>query len=116
MRCAPRIEIRADLHTRARYLVHTYSDFREDAPRLEAAINALRPFHSRTTIERWLKLAAQAKAEQLAAEIAERHYDPLYSRQRHDQPLLTVHAPELDPAGIAYAANIIAKFIYERES
>jgi len=111
MRSAPRIEIHADLQTRARYLVQVYSEFKKDAERLEASINALQPFHSRGTIERWLKLATEMKGEQLAAEIAEHHYDPLYSRQRHDQPVLKVCAPTLDSAGITSTADKIAAFV-----
>ncbi|MEO1608764.1 MAG: tRNA 2-selenouridine(34) synthase MnmH [Pseudomonadota bacterium] len=111
MQSAPRIEVWAELKERARYLVRAYGDVITDTRGLAASINALRPFHARATIEHWLTLAAQEEFEHLAADIAQQHYDPLYSKQRHSQPLVTIHTDVLEQAGIAATAKRIAAVV-----
>jgi len=116
MRGAPRIEVVADLTVRARYLAQTYRDLTANADRLRASINALNPFHSRTTTEHWLKLAGEGDFAQLAAQIAEAHYDPLYSRQRRCAPLQTLSTATLDQAGIAAMADKISDLVAQLDA
>ena len=110
MRAAPRIEISAEPAARARYLVETYKDLVASSDRLQQAIEALRPFHSREQIEQWLQLASQGEFETLAASLTERHYDPLYTRQRkrrHDAPIETIALSELSQPHLECAAQTI---------
>ncbi len=110
MQEADRIEVHATLTARAKYLVTAYSDLAEDLPRLTLAIEALRPFHARTTIEHWLSLARSERLQQLAMEIAERHYDPRYTKQRDRRgrpPLAIIRLDQLGPDAIDRAARRI---------
>jgi tRNA 2-selenouridine synthase len=114
MQAADRIEVHAPLPARATYLVEAYADIVKSLPRLSQAIDALRPYHARQTIEHWLALAHQGKLAALAAELAEQHYDPRYNKQRHRHgvsPLAVIRTERLDEAGIADSARRIADLL-----
>lgn len=82
MREAPRIEIAAGAAARADYLVRAYAEIIAAPGRIEAAIEKLRPFHAKETIERWLSLAGAERHDLLAEQLMREHYDPLYERSR----------------------------------
>jgi tRNA 2-selenouridine synthase len=108
MRPAPRIELRADAAERARFLVTAYADFLENPAAVARAIERLRPFHSKETIETWLALAAARDYEPLAAALIQTHYDPLYERgrkRRADAPFGVIEIDRLGDSGLAEAAE-----------
>ena len=82
MLAAPRIEMHMSVDVRADYLVRTYKDIIAEAPRLSAAIGKLKGIQSTETIEAWLDLAAQKNFTELARQLMQQHYDPLYARSR----------------------------------
>jgi len=74
---------------RADFLVRTYADIIAEAPRLAAAIGKLKGIQSKETIEAWLALAGQGDFRELARQLMQQHYDPLYARsrkRREDKP------------------------------
>ena len=85
MRTAPRIEVRASLAARARFLVCNYSDVHGTGERLDGAIRQLAAHHSRETIAAWLDLSKSGQFDQLAQCLARDHYDPLYTRKRRQR-------------------------------
>ena len=82
MQAAPRIEIQATVHERARFLMTAYPDLPRDTGKLVDAIDGLRRFQSRSDIERWLEMARTGGFEALAAALVTAHYDPAYDRAR----------------------------------
>lgn len=82
MQAAPRLEIRAPVSERARYLMTAYPDLPDDPAKLVTAIDGLRRFHAREVIEAWLALAGDRDWGALAAELVTAHYDPAYDRAR----------------------------------
>ena len=74
------VGIDAPLAARARHLAVAYPDLTEDADRLAARIDRLRPYHSRERVEAWHGLAREGRHEALAAELIAAHYDPRYRR------------------------------------
>ncbi|WP_366511505.1 tRNA 2-selenouridine(34) synthase MnmH [Maricaulis sp.] len=82
MQAAPRIEIRAPVAERARYLITAYPDLAGDRDKLLAAIEVLRRFHPRSDIEAWQAMAEAGNLEALAAALVTAHYDPAYDRAR----------------------------------
>lgn len=112
MLAAPRIEIHLPLDVRADYLTRTYADIVQSAPRLLAAINRLKGIQSKETIEAWRALAKEGDFTELARQLIELHYDPLYARsrkRRKDEPEYVI---ELASAGEedfrAAAAQLLA--------
>ena len=113
MRSAARIELRANVHARAKKLVRSYSDLLDKPDRLACAIQRLGAYHSQQQIELWLDLATDRNYETLAAELMERHYDPRYERQRrkrNDDPVKVINLPSLDKPDLDIAAQDIAAF------
>lgn len=93
MLAAPRIEIRVPAKVRAAYLVETYADVIADRERLAAAIQKLKGIQSKETLAEWQALADAGEFAELARQLMERHYDPLYARsrkRRQDKPVLTL--------------------------
>ncbi|NOR61754.1 MAG: tRNA 2-selenouridine(34) synthase MnmH [Rhodobacteraceae bacterium] len=82
MRVARRIEIKAPLAARARYLATVYSDIVEDSARLGETLDKLRTYHSAEVIEQWHKLAAAGEMEALATVLMAEHYDSRYGKAR----------------------------------
>ncbi|WP_304071685.1 tRNA 2-selenouridine(34) synthase MnmH [Maricaulis maris] len=82
MQAAPRLEIRAPVAERARYLMTAYPDLPDDPDKLLAAIDGLRRFHARSVIEDWQALAGRGDWQALAAALVTAHYDPAYDRAR----------------------------------
>ncbi|WP_323762802.1 tRNA 2-selenouridine(34) synthase MnmH [Maricaulis sp.] len=82
MQAAPRLEVRAPIAERARYLMTAYPDLPDDPAKLLAAIDGLRRFHARSVIDDWQELARAGDWETLAAALVSTHYDPAYDRAR----------------------------------
>lgn len=107
MLSAPRIEIHLPLDARAAYLTRTYADIIANAPRLSAAINRLKGIQSKETIEAWHELAARGEFIELARQLIERHYDPLYARsrkRRRDEPAQIIELVSADEEDFRAAA------------
>ncbi|MEM7468571.1 MAG: tRNA 2-selenouridine(34) synthase MnmH [Pseudomonadota bacterium] len=112
MRRSPRIELRAAPKTRAKGLVATYSDLVCSPRRLLAAIEYLRPYHSRSKIEQWKTLTHDGDFEELAFGLVTEHYDPCYARQRrkrNDSPIEIIEMNDLDDDAISSAATKITQ-------
>lgn len=110
MAASPRIEVSAPAAARAAKIVDTYRDFIADPARVEAALERLRPFHSKERIEEWLSMAAGADWTRLARSLIEFHYDPLYARgrKRGPAPIAAIRLDELVPDEIEKAVAYIA--------
>ena len=89
MRAAPRLEIRAPLQARARYLTRAYGDIIEDSARLRDILNKLRPYQPKERIAHWLELADAGHMQTLAAELMSHHYDSRYSKARDRSDRIT---------------------------
>lgn len=103
MVAAPRIRIVAPLAARAGYLARAYADMTEDAARLAAVIDRLRPLHAAEVIAGWQALARAGAFAALAEDLMARHYDPRYEKHRaRMDPAreVEVAADRLDEAGI----------------
>lgn len=116
MRRAPRIELRAPLEERARFLIRSYGDLTEDANLLSARIDRLRPFHAAARIENWQAQARRGEFVDLAADLMASHYDPRYARHRQrmtfqDAPIRLLDAPCLSPEALPGLARQIANLV-----
>ncbi len=111
MRAAPRVRIAAPLAARAAYLARAYADLTEDAARLSAVIDRLRPLHAAEVVAGWQELAREGRFAALAEDLMARHYDPRYARHRARMDPAreaVVTAERLDPAAIAALAGDVA--------
>lgn len=111
MRTAPRIEVRAALAERARYLARAYADITADPGAFEAVLERLRPYQPAETIAEWGALFAAGAHQDLAARLMAEHYDPRYAKQRarmDGQRGATVDLGALSDEGLAEAAGRIA--------
>lgn len=111
---APRIHIRASLAARAQYLPAAYADLTETPLGIAAAIEKLRPFHAKETIEEWLAMAEEKRFSALADRLMREHYDPLYERSRkrdEKKPVGTVEIERIDEEGVDRAARTAAEII-----
>jgi tRNA 2-selenouridine synthase len=110
---APRIAIKAGVAARAAYLTRAYADLTEDATRLAAIIDRLRPSHSAKQIEDWQAMAARADFAPLAESLMQEHYDPRYEkhRARMTVPLTELEAEGLDDPALDDLARQVAAAI-----
>ncbi len=111
MKSAPRIRVAAPVDARAAFLVQAYDDILSDAPRLKARLDWLRPHRGHAVVDHWFALIDADDRHALTRALMEQHYDPSYSKSRHDDaPLLArIEADSLDDAGlITLAARIEA--------
>ncbi|MAW79489.1 MAG: tRNA 2-selenouridine(34) synthase MnmH [Parvularcula sp.] len=112
MRDAPRITITAPLEARADYLLTAYPDITGDKAAALAAVERLKPFHSKETIAEWSALAENAQWRALAADLMRAHYDPAYERSRQrgrcGAPLAAFSLDALDGATFERVAKEIA--------
>lgn len=122
MQAAPRVEVTAAPEARARYLARTYADLSADRDRLDPLLRRLTALRGRETVERWLALLREGRAESLAAALIADHYDPAYlrSRARHPVPVhRVIDAGALNDADLDRAARRIADSLgayYPREN
>lgn len=116
MRAAPRLEIRAPLEERARYLVREYSDMMEDRARLSLHLSQLVTFHGHEKVAEWQALADAGAFTQLAGALMQHHYDPRYGRSSSRDGLGCqgrVEVDALDEAGLERAARAVAQRLTE---
>jgi len=114
MRAAPRISVEAPLEARARYTLETYGDIAADPERIEATLNALRPYHSAERIEIWLGYARAGALRELVAELMAAHYDPRYARSAarlEASRLGQISLSGLDETSRRHAAGDIAEMV-----
>ncbi len=114
MEAAPRIVVTASLEARAAFLARIYADIALDGDRLIDRLDAIKPYQSGETIERWIALAQANDHKTLAAELMAQHYDPRYARERarHGRETLAeVSAERLDAAGLDQLAGDIAQVL-----
>ncbi len=97
MQAARRLEIRAPLAARARYLATAYADIIEDRARLSDVLEKLRSYHGAEVIARWHGLAEAGEMEALAAALMAEHYDSRYGKARAEKPDISA----LEVAGLA---------------
>ena len=112
MLAAPRITISAPAPARAEYLLTAYADIIADQESVAAALDRLRPFHSKETLEAWREMATQENWRTLAAALMSAHYDPLYARSRQrgrcGAPLKALTLSGFDSATFERVAREIA--------
>ncbi|MEL6953589.1 MAG: tRNA 2-selenouridine(34) synthase MnmH [Pseudomonadota bacterium] len=86
MRSAPRLLVSAPETARARYLAEVYADIVENVDDLCARLDLLRPIQGHEVVEGWQAMARSRQWVPLAADLAQRHYDPAYARLRRRDP------------------------------
>lgn len=114
MRASPRILLRASAAARADYLPRAYSDVTKEPGAIALAIDRLRPFHAKKTIEDWKEMAAERKFTALAEALMRDHYDPLYQRARGrggNRSAGVIEIDRLDDDGIERAAKSAASIV-----
>ncbi|OFX02977.1 MAG: tRNA 2-selenouridine(34) synthase MnmH [Alphaproteobacteria bacterium RIFCSPHIGHO2_12_FULL_63_12] len=114
MRAAPRLTIRADAAARAAYSVRNYADFIQAPGEVDRAIERLRPFHPKETIDEMLALSAAGSHAALAEKLMRDHYDPLYQRsqaRRETKSVGVVALENLDSDDLSRAARAAAALI-----
>jgi len=113
MRIAPRVEIRAPIAARARFLATAYADLTEDGALLHRQINMLCPYHAGDVISVWHGLADEGAWEELAAELVSAHYDPRYARSmaRSETAAEVIELDDLHDSTLARAAQNLAQRI-----
>ncbi|KAJ54931.1 tRNA 2-selenouridine synthase [Actibacterium mucosum KCTC 23349] len=108
MKDAPRVEIRAPMEARRRYLLQSYGDISADRARLADLVAALSTRHSGERIATWQQHVAQGDDGALVEGLLTHHYDPRYARQRarwvDAARCLSVDLPDL--SGTALAAEL----------
>ncbi len=116
MRAAPRIDIQASAAARAEYLPRAYADLIAAPGAVELAIERLKSFHAKETIEEWRSMAAAKQYSELAERLIREHYDPLYDRSRKRDERAPIAAVQIDRleaddlgAAAADAAGIITR-------
>ncbi|MEZ5953177.1 MAG: tRNA 2-selenouridine(34) synthase MnmH [Hyphomonas sp.] len=108
MLAAPRVEVHAPVAARAAFLQRAYGDVISDPHRLNASLDKLVALQSKETVAAWKALASAGRYGELAAELIEQHYDPLYARsrkRREDKPVQVVEVDEISEATLASAAQ-----------
>ncbi|NNE87719.1 MAG: tRNA 2-selenouridine(34) synthase MnmH, partial [Silicimonas sp.] len=118
MKGAPRIEIKAPVAARARYLTRAYADLVADTPALVARLEKLVHLQGREKVTDWCEMARLGAHEALAAELITDHYDPRYRKARardgdmaKDQ---VIEATTLEDADLDRIARAVAERITAR--
>lgn len=112
MRQGVRIDLQAPLAARVAFLLQDYAHLLHDPAAIQAKFQRLKARHGGLIIAHWQDLAARQQWAQLAQELLQQHYDPLYRQsqnasyhgQRAPAPLLI---EDLSPSGIAASAQRI---------
>lgn len=111
---APRIVIEPPLAERAAYLARAYADVADDAARMLATLDRLRPYQPAERIAEWQALALAGARADLARGLMEHHYDPRYRkhRARIGVPLTLLPAQSLSAAALPDLAGQIAETVH----
>ncbi len=114
MKNAPRIEITAPLHSRARYLTRTYKNLTENQEVLDQKIEFLTNQHGHKKVQEWKNLSKAGKFSTLAAELMFNHYDPRYKNCQKNPShikLPSVHMNTINERSIQRAAKQISEIV-----
>lgn len=108
MRAAPRIQLRASVEARARYLCDAYADLFADRALFAERLGLLVRLQGRAVVEGWQAQARAGDFLPLVRDLIERHYDGRYLRSREGAPApaLTLEI-DLDGQGLERAADRI---------
>lgn len=106
------IDLQAPLAARVAFLLQDYAHLLRDPATIQAQLQRLKARHGGLIITHWQGLAAQQQWIQLAQELLQQYYDPLYHQsqnasyhgQRASAPLLI---EDLSLSGIAASAQRI---------
>jgi tRNA 2-selenouridine synthase len=111
---APRIELWAPRHERARYLVSAYDDIVQDRAKLDNVLANLPVHPGKQRLKDWAGLADAGDFLSLADAVMERHYDPAYARSRRTQErprLAKIDLVSLSEADRNTAADAIVRVL-----
>lgn len=115
---APRIELWAPRHERARYLVSAYDDIVLDREKLDQVLKTLPLYPGKKRLAAWSELADAGDFAGVAEAVVEQHYDPAYVRSRRikERPRLAkIELVSLSEADRSKAADAIIRLM-ERDS
>ena len=110
MKAAPRIEVRAPVTARCRYLLRAYDDILSDADSLRGKLEPLRAHRSNAVVDGWFDQIAEGDKAGLTRALMVQHYDPAYEKSRRAigaEVMAEVDAGALDQAGLEAAADRI---------
>ena len=113
MRAAPRLVLEAPLAERSRYLARAYADVTRDTEDLAARLMPLHRRHSWERVNIWLDLGRAGRFEELAAQLMEQHYDPLYRRQDRAAGAPRLRLEGLNTDTLSKAAGEVARLTTE---
>lgn len=106
MRAAPRLEIRAPIAARARYLASAYQDIVDDKARLGKTLDKLSTYHPAERVKEWQGMADAGQMEDLASALMAEHYDIRYAKARAGKTDITpIEVNGLTPAHIKELAQ-----------
>jgi tRNA 2-selenouridine synthase len=111
---AQRIEIKAPLRERAKYLTATYADIIADPDRLRTRLQPIRQHRGHDTVDQWEALLSAGDHIGLATSLMVDHYDPAYAKSQasHGRPAFAkITAETLDFEGQTAAAKAIAQVV-----
>ena len=80
MRASPCVRVDTARPLRIRMLVDDYSHWSTNAGRFDTRLAALAQLHGKSVVTRWRQWARDGSAAELAGELLDVHYDPLYER------------------------------------
>ncbi len=114
MLTASRIIMEVPLAARAAYLSDAYHDVISDADTLADRLAPLRRVRGHALVERWIELSRAGALRDLAAALAEQHYDPAYAKSRRIDTrdvIGRVSVNALDSDGQERAADAVAALL-----
>ena len=100
MKQAPRIELRAPVAARCRYLQAGYDDILSNGEMLRTRLDGLRAHRSNAVVDGWLELIAAGDKAGLTEALMIQHYDPAYETARKAigaEVRMTLETPDLRP-------------------
>ena len=109
---SPRVEIKADIKLRAKFLVQDYDYMCKNPDLIYPLLNGLKKRLSKNLIDSWKDLILKKKWKELTESFLENHYDPSYSSNtiKNDRKIIKlVNAKSLDHSEISRIAKKIIK-------
>ncbi|MEM6595952.1 MAG: tRNA 2-selenouridine(34) synthase MnmH [Pseudomonadota bacterium] len=108
MKSSPIIEVTAPLDARAHYLARAYASVLENGAELKRKLEPLRRFRGHEVVDHWHALIDQGDRVALCQSLADRHYDPAYSKTHREQgvrPIATFNMHAVSPDALDRAAR-----------
>ena len=109
---APRIWLSATIDERAAHILRHYSPLCEDSDRLNACLDGLQPYHSKTRLAGWREAARAGDFSHLVKDLIRHHYDPRYRHRRDAE--LAIPLTRLNDRGIDVAVTQVIAFLDRR--